>query len=43
MASRYQIFSHGDGWWWRLLGANNRVLARSPAPFGTAEGAHRDV
>jgi uncharacterized protein YegP (UPF0339 family) len=43
MASRYQYFSHGDGWWWRLLGANNRVLARSAAPFATAEAARRDV
>jgi uncharacterized protein YegP (UPF0339 family) len=43
VASRYQYFSHGDGWWWRLLGANNRVLARSAAPFATAAAARRDV
>jgi hypothetical protein len=33
MPARYQCFTHGQGWSWRLLGANNRVLARSPEPL----------
>jgi hypothetical protein len=43
MPSRYQCFTHGDGWSWRLLGANNRVLARSPGPFPDAGSAAKDA
>ncbi len=43
MPARYQCFSLAGGWSWRLLGANNRVLARSPLPFADAVAAGRDA
>jgi hypothetical protein len=43
VATRFQCFRQGDDWWWRLLGANNRVLARSARPFASAAAAARDV
>jgi hypothetical protein len=43
MAARYQCFTHGIGWYWRLLGANNRVLARCADPFDNAGDAVRDA
>lgn len=43
MEARYQCYTHGDGWYWRLLGANNRVLARCPDPFDSPEEAVKDA
>ena len=41
MPPRYQCYSLGEGWSWRLLGSNNRVLARSPHARPDAAGAAR--
>ncbi len=43
MPARYQCFTHGQGWSWRLLGANNRVLARSPMPLADPDSAVADA
>lgn len=43
MPARYQCFTHGHGWSWRLLGANNRVLARSPEPLPDPAAAVEDA
>jgi len=43
MPARYQCFTHGQGWSWRLLGANNRVLARSAEPLPDPASAVEDA
>ncbi len=43
MHARYQCFSLDGGWSWRLLGANNRLLARSAASFADPDEAGRDA
>jgi len=42
MPPRYQCHNLADGWSWRLLGANNRTLARSVRSFGTVSDAVAD-
>jgi hypothetical protein len=42
MPPRYQCHNLANGWSWRLLGANNRTLARSVRSFTTVADAVAD-
>lgn len=43
MSARFQYLRRDQGWVWRLLGANNRAIARSPEPCPDAIRARRDA
>jgi hypothetical protein len=43
MPARFQCYADGRGWHWRLLGANNRSLARSPEAFADRATALREA
>lgn len=42
MPARFQYYRHQKGWYWRLLGANNRTIAVGPDPFAERTAAVRD-
>jgi len=41
--ARYQCYQLEQGWFWRLLGANNRALAHNPSPLSDQQAAIADV
>jgi hypothetical protein len=43
MKPRYQCHRSGTGWSWRLLGSNNRPLARGTRPAASQADAARDA
>ena len=40
---RFQVYQAADGWRWRLLGANNRLIAESGEAYTRERDAYRAV
>lgn len=43
MSARFQCYHREDGWYWRLLGANNRTLGRSATAAADLHSSMRDA